>query len=389
MIFSRYVVGSHRIAGILLLFAFMASPAMAAWQISMVDPIQAPAHELPLSIAYDARGVLHIAYYDPNAEDIRHAWRNGTSWGMEIVGPSAGTRSVSLAFDPEGHPCISYGDGVSYGNLVFARKTEDGWLKSTVTRGEWGLLGNAGSYSSLAFDRAGAPHIAYIDGSSYASLYYASLNKTTATWETAKVFSGDSSTTATGFESSLAFNNKGWPYIAFIDMNDEEHPHLMYTYHNGVTWHTSYLDYGTASMIKAQNGIQFALDSRGYPHFSFYGEQNEKNQYLGYLTGDGSRWISDSIPLSRTPSPQEYQPLGEYHTSMAIDSHNAPHISFISTTGHLMYATKTTPGSWSLYQVDPSITAYYHAIAINKNGHPTIAYLNATDSKLMVAQEIG
>jgi hypothetical protein len=353
------------------------------------------------SFAYDTSGVPHIAYYDADTSLIKHAMLRGGSWVTETVGPSDGTHSLSLAFDHRGNPCISYSDGTHIGNLMFAKRTAAGWTTSRVTRGAWGIFGNAGHYSSLAFDQAGNPHIAYIDGSDFASLYYASLNRTTGTWETEKVYRGDSWTSATGFEPSLAFNERGWPYIAFIDEIQEatdlicddvtgtcsyvyeDRLHLMYTFsYDGETWKTSYLDPGTDDVVRTQSGVHLALDSRGYPHFSYCRKNSDEVNEVRYIAWGGNNlgWIRESVAMLPTEFPAT--------TSIAIDTHNIPHISYISTTGQLMYATRTAPDTWSVSQVDPSISAYSHAIALGKDGHPAIAWVNATGSDLMVAQWI-
>jgi hypothetical protein len=355
---------------------------MAVWQISTVDSDAKP--NVPASTAYDGSGQPHIAYYDADTHLIKHAWFSGGSLVIETVGSSAGTHSLSLAFDRLGNPCISYGDGIHVGNLMFAKRTAAGWTTSKVTRGAWGIFGNAGHYSSLAFDHAGNPHIAYIDGSTYATLYYASLNSTTKLWEINKVYAGDSWRTATGFETALVFNDMDRPYIAFIDKNDQ--PNLMYTFSDdGITWRTSYLDPGIEDVVRAQSGIQLALDSLGYPHFSYCRKNSDEETEVRYIAWGGNNlgWIRESVAMTST-----YMENFPVTTSIAIDTHNCPHISFISNNRNLMYATRTAPDTWSLQTVDPAIRAYLPSLAINKDGLPGIVYVNASSEKLSIAQEV-
>jgi len=382
----------------LFLLAVTIAPAMANWQMYEVGQISDPPENIPVTIAYDSGDVPHIVYYNPDTDLIRHAWRSGASWITEDVGPSAGTKSLSLAFDPTGNPCISYGDGVHYGNLMFAQRNASGWSTSTVSRGNWGLLGNAGSYSSTAFDHRGIPHIAYSDGSTYATLYYASLDMMNRSWDSVKVYGGEWPWRAVGLEPSLSFNNKDWPVISYLgeigevdqimtnvgfDTVTVYYWQFMYSHsEDGITWLTESPDY-SASKVKVNAGIDLAVDTKGNPHFSYYGNDRENN-YVGYLMRYGDLWIRETIYSWSYGSRIE-----SLTTSITVDSHDIPHLSFISKSGKLTYATKSASGhAWSLDTVDNSIRVYHHAIALNRDNRPTIAYVN-TDAKVMVAQWIG
>jgi hypothetical protein len=379
----------------LFLLAVTIAPAMANWQMDEVGQISDSAEDIPVTIAYDSEDVPHIVYYNPDKDLIRHAWRSGASWITEDVGASAGTRSLSLAFDPTGNPCISYGDGVHFGNLMFAQRNASGWSSSTVSRGTWGFLGNAGSYSSVAFDHQGVPHIAYSDGSASATLYYASLDKMKRSWNSVKVYGGESPMTAMGLEPSLTFNNNDWPVISYMGVMREAKEimtnhgffpvtdyywHFMYSHtKDGVTWLTESPDY-SASKGKVNAGIDLAMDIHGNPHYSYYGSDRQSN-YVGYLMRYGDLWIKETVYS------WSYGSLIEnFATSIAVDSHDIPHLSFISESGKLTYATKPASGqAWSLDTVDNSIRVYHHAIALNRNNRPAIAYVNA-NATVMVAQ---
>ncbi len=375
-------------------------PAMAVWQVDTVGP--ASVIENPV-LAYNADGVPHIAYYNLGADSIMHVWRPGTTWIQETVGKSAGTHAVSLTFDPKGNPCISYSDGIIVGNLKFAKRTSFGWVTSTVTKGAWGpVLGNAGHYSSLAFDSQGVPHIAYIDGSTYACLYYASLNATTATWKTDKIFAGESKRTATGFETVLRFNEKDWPFIAFID-NYKDKARLMYTFSTdgGATWQTPvYLDYGTDSVERTQWGASLAIDSSGAPHFSYFGKIVQSPEYsnlwscpcsvdrdvgIYYVYWDNDKgWIKETIP--KMP-PGLCDSLITPTTSIALDANNKPHITYSTVSGDIIHATRTAPNVWIQHIVAPAqivdfkndMKKYYSSptIAINAQGQPAITYVDS------------
>lgn len=410
--------------GLILVLGLLITPSMAVWQITDVDHLT---ESTPISTGYDTQNVLHIAYSDPSENLIKHAWLQGSTWVTEVVGPSAGTKSLSLAFDNEGSPWISYGDGVSFGNLMVAKKTGTAWTSSTVTRGSWGVAGNAGAYSSLAFDRQGNPHIAYTDGSAFANLFYARLNRSIDAWNAERVDTGDSWTAATGFEVALALNDKTEPYIVFIDTHRNieklklvrkiacesvyripglydrhgicdihiedlyaEVPCIMYAMKQSRRpWRTACLDYIPDRDIQVQRGCDLATDSQGHLHISFYGQNIEDHtRYLKYMAAVGSGGNTEIVarmadaPACKTKLPAAYR----VRTSIALDTYTIPHISFISQTGDLMYATQTSTGAWGVSPVT-SPRVFSHDIALDTDGNPAIAYIQAHDRyRLRVAQ---
>jgi hypothetical protein len=120
------------------------------------------------SLAYDADGEPHIAYYvaeSPESGTVRHAWKDASGWQIENVGTlqnlrmgHTGARKItSLAFDPEGGLHLAYTDR---DRLIYAQRTEDGWLGQEVVEPGSRMLGQL---VELAIDADGSPHLIWFD----------------------------------------------------------------------------------------------------------------------------------------------------------------------------------------------------------------------------------
>ena len=110
------------------------------------------------SIAVDAAGNAHIAYFDGTRNTVKYAHWTGEHWETQVVDQlvSRGEADrVSLKIDKDGHPHIAYYDAGT-GSLKYAAKTDKLWNVQTVDN-----EGNVGMYPSLSFDPAGVPYIAY------------------------------------------------------------------------------------------------------------------------------------------------------------------------------------------------------------------------------------
>lgn len=368
----------------MILTGLLAGPVTAtdssgSWQVTTVDD---DIRYYPfLSAAYDRDNVPHIAYRENITRSIRHAWQSGVTWTTEKVGPSAGTFSTSIAFGQDGIPAVSYGDGLYFGNLMFARKSGDTWTKTIVARGS---MADAGQFSSIAFDRQGVPHIAYNDGQVFASLYYAGLNTTTGEWELSLIDDDTPYTGDAGYSSSLKIDAGGHPHVAYI--SDDPWGLRYATSQDGMTWTVTKLDEldRLNYFSRTYTGVSLALDSRGYPHISYSNQtttDTAPSQFY-YLSWNGTGWYRETVAvLSRR----------DFTTSLAIDARDVPHIAYCDVAGKaLRYATRSPSGVWSTQTVvqGPDLLRMPF-VALDSSGRAGIAYYDLTSHTLKFAQETG
>jgi hypothetical protein len=155
------------------------------------------------SIAVDDGLDPWLCYSNHASRELRCFQRSGGTWSSSLV--SYGTWS-SIAFDASGVPHVSFYD------------TEQRQLRiATGSPGHWsvGVVDDTfgvGQYSSLAFGPGGRAHIAYYD-SIAGDLEYAHIDPFDAMWTTQTV-DGDGDT---GRWSSLDLDLQGNVHIAYYD----------------------------------------------------------------------------------------------------------------------------------------------------------------------------
>lgn len=192
------------------------------------------------ALAYDPSGQPAIAYGDDVNNAVRFARWNGLSWNIETVDAGAGTVGIDLAYDPsDGNPSVSYGNGVfgRNGYLKFAHRQGPSW---TVQ-----LVDGKGAYTdwtSLAYDpRDGFPSISYVTVSKNdeGTLKLAHWDGTS--WSLRVVEVG-----ARARYSSLAFDDAGNPAIAYCDdiNRDRIFETLKLARWNGVSWEIQVVETG-------------------------------------------------------------------------------------------------------------------------------------------------
>ena len=243
------------------------------------------------SIALDSINNPHIAYCDYESGNSRNplyimyaSW-NGSNWNIENVTQGRGT--IDLALDRNDSPHIVFNDNRN--RLTYANLDSTGWNIQTVSY--------SGRSGSLALDSKGNPHIVYLD-SDLTMLKY-------ATWTT----KGWNTQTVETIERHAGF------YIGFsvfLTLDPDDNPRILYGYdisNNGYNGSTTvkYAEWNNASNWVTQTVVSniceggfgnLALDSKGYPHFTYaisYPLYTSLNTTLTYISWNGSAWNTQTI----------------------------------------------------------------------------------------------
>lgn len=363
----------------LLIVSVAFLPAIAAgtgsgpsvWEIEIVDnSIGDNTTALHPSLVWGKDGIPQISYYDGNGR-IRYAAMNNGKWVAKTVASTAGTLSTTMALDAAGNPAIVFGDGLHYGNLMYAFPAGKGWSQMLVDNGN-SSLANLGQHSSLAFDSAGVPHIAYNNGNHFASLQYVTRNATS--WDLTVVDSGSTILGDTGYDPSLVMDPAGRPFIAYRD--GKHYANLMVAHQNASgTWDITKVDNGGSMTGDTGYNPSVALDFAGYPHISYYDADNGD---LRYASWDGAKWKLETLDAVGD--------VGAY-SSLAIDSNNQPYISYYDATKHTLRFATRNPATqrWIFWTIDDGNVGTWTSLALDPLGHPSVAYYDAANHALKFA----
>jgi hypothetical protein len=186
--------------------------------------------------------------------------------------------------------------------------TEPNWTSSSWSIQTVDSSGTVGSWTSLALDFNGNPHISYCDNANN-DLKYAYW--TGSAWHIETVDSAG----MVGAAISLALDQLGNAQISYFDSTNSA---LKYANWTGLTWNIQTV----ATGIGLITYTSLALDSYGNPHISYY---NQSNGALYYASWNYSSWITDIVDSRGSES------------SLALDTADKPHISY-SSSYSLKYA---------------------------------------------------
>lgn len=336
-------------------------------------------------------------------------------------------RYTSIALDPDGNPHISYMDWRN-GHLKYAHLTT--WDKNkprppgtgNLVKNWWTVetVDSSSSYagwgSSIAVDHEGNPHISYLvqeqGGLSPPTLKYA--HWTTNSWKI-KVLAQNLvghpdgkfwvPNVQDGAITSIALDSQERPHISYVDANhDPAHSmtcggevcvrnyQLMHTSWNGTAWNTEAVDpdYNGGSYTRHGLYSSLALDSLDHPHISYFSYWNQACADLAgvpigggpacdyflygklkYASYNGSVWSTRTVDDSTVS-------VGLY-SSLEIDVHGNPHISYMDwKNGFLRYATSSGGSYWlkSIPDRQNSDTGRFSSLALDSKGFPRIVYMD-------------
>lgn len=315
----------------------------------------------------------------------------------------------SARFDVGGNAHIAFGGD----HLYYARweASNNTWITRVVDSSP-----NVGSHASIAVDNQGNPRIAYYDGTN-GTLKFAFSQDRGFTWNFPVTVDlpNPSSLPAPApegpfFEDVLRQNLRSYPWgdrrlqeesaagpdtaqadgvgkytsIAVDSQNrvhisyyDSVERGLKYARWDGVNWFIETVDSNPADFgYDVGRYSSIAVDSINRPHISY---MDEKYDGLKYAYNYGGGWELQEIDSRQAPNFR----FGGF-TSLILDKNDNPHISYQEWENlELKYATLSSNGncgpgnSWVCRVVDNSEnTGWYSSIAITSSGERMISYYN-------------
>lgn len=376
----------------------------SGWQTLIVVYVEGENFEQP-SIALDGDGHPHISYADTTNFDLKYASWNGAEWQTQTLDSSGNVGwHSSLVFGKDGYPRISYYDGTN-NKLMYLSRDGEGW--------HFFVVGDADDYrmvTALDLDQLGLPRIAYMDDRGN-TLKHASWTGTA--WQVTVI----DQATYLGVNPSLALDSRGLPRISYLDRTTST---LKYAFRDSRGWHAEVVDsdawagcsalvvdpnddshlgywsllgydlkYASADGFGWQidslavegdaNMVCLDVDGAGIPHLLYKEHDDElaaETVFLKYGFDDGSGWIMESVDI-----------IGNAAStfSLALDSENAPRISYKGIDDALFYGRRGAAG-WEIETVDSEGRVGFDAsIALDSSDSPHISYIDRSNSDLKYA----
>jgi len=236
--------------------------------------------------------------------------------------------------------------------------------------------GWVGMMCNIALDAADRPHIVYYDRGREG---HESRGVKYAYFDGAGWRITKVETGDLGQYCDIAIDSLGHPHISYNRCFDwiTCRGQLKYAYYDGARWHTEVVDDSGYAGLHTS----LALDSHDRPHIAHRENLPEFNGSLKHSYYDGSSWRTEMIETGAD--------LG-YHTSIAIDSRDNPHISYhyydyYNRDSRLKYAYYDG-ASWRVETVDNTRgTGKHTSLALDAAERPHISYTEDGTSRLKYA----
>ena len=288
-------------------------PADETW--SFFTPYDGPGQYIDLAIA---GGELHITFYDKSAcKCLRYVHASldalgAGQWTEAVVDDDDSAevgRYSSLAIDADGFVHVAYFDQTNL-NLKYASNVTGEFVAVVVSGDDVveGEFEKIGRYSSLALDSEGFAHIAthYETGLSLAYL----TNKE-GNWQRQII---DSDGADVGRYPSLAVDGNDAVHIAYRNSSLED---LRYATNASGVWQTEDVD-GLNLKVGSYGAI--AIDKANRVHISY--NQGDLD-YLRYATNKPGYWVATTVESGYQCGLQTSIVLGADATAHIFSTHNA------------------------------------------------------------------
>ena len=312
------------------------------------------------SLALDVHGRTHICYsrslvlYPEVDFDLFYAYRDDNDWQIvmveapEVISDPAAifaqSGQTSLVLDANDSAHI--GDVVDYNwdfgypsDLKYAAQDDTGWTIELVDK--FGSYpGGPGSFS-MTLDKKGSPHVSTNESSQETSPEIIHLKYRYQDADDWYVQTVDGGGGEVGYFASLASDSRGYPHISYYKQDNQD---LRYVYRGKEGRHIQVVE----NEGDVGKWTSFALDDNQNPHMSYIKNVTCSYKdwiyvcvaYLKYAFHNSTGWQTQTLDRTYT-----YDGSVRMDTSLALDAEGYPHISYIGEAGELMVANMDA-SSW-------------------------------------------
>lgn len=367
-----------------------------SWTVESAD--LTPGAGLYTSLVLSPQGSPRIVHKVLTAE-LRYATKTGDTWTSFIVSTDVNTLYSSFAMDSQGNAYVSYLQGGTIADLVYATNKSGTWIAEGVD-----VTGNVGHWTSLALDPQGNAHISYYDPdqdvlkfadqaihitSPVGGEAWASSEQATVTWDGGGLVDIEASSDGGSTYTTLLSGVSGGIAVVSVPawnttaarvrvsradpFSTSESPGAFTIAPRtiGAWWHESP---DTGGVVGANTSL--ALDKRGRAHVT---HRTSTSYDIKYAVRTAGVWSSEVVDTAGTL----------LYTSLALDSQEIPHVGYTDLdTGDLRYAVRTG-GAWSVETVDAAVTAHYPSLAVDLQDVPHIGYYDSGAQDLRYAVRTG
>jgi alpha-tubulin suppressor-like RCC1 family protein len=315
------------------------------------------------SIALDSNDYPRIAYYNYTNNSLELATWSGSNWNFEVVF-SGGGKYPSLEIDTNDYNRIVY-----YGNTANAVRygisTDDGWTMEEVNA--FGIQTEVTYPLKFGIDNNNNPRISLIDfvGLDNVVLIYNNGGE----WYKFDVedYSGKGSNFLDTF-----IDSEGTAHITYVDTGNTKLVRYSTIYTDTVYGKYDLADTGDVS--ESEPDTSFYHDASNNLNAIFM-DNNESGlkHVVSHQLGDVDR---------TTPGYRGYYP------SLEVDSTGRLHAAYWDTSSSdLVYSTKIDGGAWQTQIIDQEgSVGKFTSIALDSDDNPHISYIDETNQELKYAK---
>ena len=260
----------------------------------------------------------------------------------------------SLAYDLAGNPHIAYYDRAQR-QLKYARWKGDEWEIEVVDDSP-----KSGWFPSLAILGGEQVFISYFDGSEYVVKL---AHSSEAGWDIQQVGEVGPLGSA-GVNTALVLDKQGQPLVSFHSFKENG---LVFARWDDQRWERQVIDRGNG--VGLYNSM--ALDVDGNPAISYFDAINYR---LKYAIWTGDRWEFETVDRSGRQG---------VFTSLAFDRVGDPMISYFDENRDDLKFAFWDNSSWNTVSLPSQYkTGFYTSLALDQEGRPYIAHYDWSNHSL-------